>query len=538
MCNLSIFSALSATSLFLLTSLLSQAEPWRSDLYPQDWTPGLKDSDGRFLQDFSYAGYQQGEVPIPEIEGPIYDVVEDFGADSTGESDSTPAIQAAIDAAASNGGGVVYLPEGDYFSKSGLEISESGIVLRGAGPGATRLLFADFESKKRAHIKISGFENVMLETPLVEDGAQLSNIIAVEDASGFEVGDDVDLGWVITDPFIEEHGMAGIWKPHNGKWMPFFRVNIVSIDLESSPNLVELDVPLRYIAKVRDAAMIRRRTNYIEECGVENLSLANPVFEGTVDDYSKNIQRWLIQFRDAKNCWVSNVSTYTPEGEGYGPTYQLYDKGIEIIRSKRITIDHVEIGAAQRRDAGPGGHGYLFNLLGSNDILIKDSKGVGGRHAFISGWYFGNVGNVFLRSISRDGSLSDWNNNLGPSDFHHSLAMANLIDSCTIDDGWEAMNRGKMSGGAGHTATESVFWNCDGHGIIRSAQYRWGYLIGMSDSLEVVTEVDLRNPNWIGKQFIGTEPFDYVENKGPQSDLVPQSLYESQLERRLQSAGQ
>ncbi len=40
--------------------------------------------------------------------------IEDFGADLLGESDSTAAIQMAIDAAAGDGGGQVSLPVGQY----------------------------------------------------------------------------------------------------------------------------------------------------------------------------------------------------------------------------------------------------------------------------------------------------------------------------------------------------------------------------------------------------------------------------------------
>ena len=37
---------------------------WRSVLYPKDWTPGFA-VDGAFLHDFSYAGYHNGEDPLP-----------------------------------------------------------------------------------------------------------------------------------------------------------------------------------------------------------------------------------------------------------------------------------------------------------------------------------------------------------------------------------------------------------------------------------------------------------------------------------------
>ena len=238
-----------------------------------------------------------------------------------------------------------------------------------------------------------------------------------------------------------------------------------------------------------------------------------------------------MRIAHAKNCWVRDVSSFVPVGAGYGDKYALYDKGIHLHLSKRITLQNCEFRHAQRRDGG--GHGYLYELGGCNDVLLKDCRGIGGRHNFSSNWFFGSVGNVFLRCLSQDGTLSDWNNNLGPSDFHHSLAMANLIDSCQIDDGWYALNRGGMSGGAGHTATETVFWNCSGSGEVRSAQFGWGYLIGMASTLKVVTAVDLSQPNWLEKQYVGTEPFDFVDGRGRGAELVPQSIYEDQLKLRM-----
>ena len=82
-------------------------EGWRSSLYPADWAPGFADNEGRFLHDFSYAGYRNGEAPLPTVSlESVFDVVQDFGADETGESDSTASIQSAIDAATAAGGGV------------------------------------------------------------------------------------------------------------------------------------------------------------------------------------------------------------------------------------------------------------------------------------------------------------------------------------------------------------------------------------------------------------------------------------------------
>ncbi len=55
-----------------------------------------------FIQDYSYAGYKLGEVPVPTtVSGAIFNVTRSpYNADSTGVTDATAAIQSAIDAAA------------------------------------------------------------------------------------------------------------------------------------------------------------------------------------------------------------------------------------------------------------------------------------------------------------------------------------------------------------------------------------------------------------------------------------------------------
>lgn len=58
--------------------------------------------------------------------------VTDYGAIGNGVADDTTAIQAAVDAAATAGGGVVHLPIGTYRLTSAINITGNGITLRGA----------------------------------------------------------------------------------------------------------------------------------------------------------------------------------------------------------------------------------------------------------------------------------------------------------------------------------------------------------------------------------------------------------------------
>jgi hypothetical protein len=123
-------SALGLCWLCALTLLAVFATPvaatgWRSELYPADWTPGFADAEGRFLQDFSFAGYHAGTREIPEgAVAPVVDVTQPpYSADFSGQTDATQAVQAAIDTVGGAGGGTVYLPPGTYKAKRSIYTS-------------------------------------------------------------------------------------------------------------------------------------------------------------------------------------------------------------------------------------------------------------------------------------------------------------------------------------------------------------------------------------------------------------------------------
>jgi hypothetical protein len=209
--------------------------------------------------------------------------------------------------------------------------------------------------------------------------------------------------------------------------------------------------------------------------------------------------------------------------------------------AKRVTLADTEMGRAQNR--GGGGNGYLFELRQSSEVLFRDLYGHDGRHNFIQNWGFGVTGCVWLRVHSAGGRVESGPGSTvlvtGNSEFHHSLATANLIDSSVLDDGWSAINRKHESTGAGHTAAENVIWNATGDGAVRSYQYGWGYVIGTAPEIEVFTTVGEPPPGgeelWeLLSPATGTEPMDWVEGAGEAATLVPSSLYEDQLARRLE----
>ncbi len=492
---------------------------FRSALYPPDWRPGFADAEGRFLHDFSYAGYRAGEAAIPDVAGPLFDVTG-AGADPTGAADSRAAIQAAIDEAARAGGGVVWFPEGLYRCDGPLTVEASNIVLRGEGPQRSRIFFSmDDGPSYSSDIRVMGSEEEGPLLTLSQDAENLASEVVLADVTDLAPGDEIDLGQLVSDAWIEEHGMSGVWTVSANQWRTFFRRTAVSV-APGPPARVRLDVPLRYPLRVRDGAGLRRVRGWLTQVGLEDLGLSNAVSGAAARAYD---QVHAVEFFRVKDGWLRRVSSFaSPLAEGGA---HLQSGGFLLHRSRRVTVSDCTLQRAQNRLSG--GNGYLFEVRQSNEVLIADSAGIAGRHNFIQNWDFGTSGCVFLHVTSREGlAEGTYGSMMGFSEFHHSLAMANLIDSAVTGDGWGAVNRGLESSGAGHTATQTVFWNLQG-GALRSMQFGWGYVIGTRE-VEVVT--DLAD---IFGQAQGTEPEDYREGIDQGEWLRPQSLYEDQLARRL-----
>lgn len=506
----------------------TDAEPadaglWRSVLYGPNWSPGDADDEGRFLHDFSYAGYRQGET-LP----PLDPALPRFAVPAM-DGDATATIQAAFDDAVAAGGGVVELGEGDFRIAGRVAFNASNVHLRGAGAAHTRLQFTQVEGMAySAYLTVGMPPSQGRDRPVSVDVGVGQTVLPLDDVDGLSVGDDVLVGIVITPAFVEAHQMTGVWGPFNDTWQPFFRRAIVALDSEASPPTITLDIPLRYPLMRRDEVSVRRETGLLSEVSIAGLSVSTAV--PYAQAWAEN-QVHAIELLGVKDAWVEDIGTFAAP-EGYAnrraPEAHLRSGGILIRSSKRVTIANSHLAYPQHR--GGGGNGYLYEIRQSNEILTRDSTGVAGRHNFIQNWGFGTSGCVWLRVHSRDGFLlvsSDSGLGRGGlSEFHHSLAMANLIDHSRFDDGWGSINRGLNSSGAGHSATENVVWNATGVGNVLSYQFGHGYVIGTGPEIFTFSAL----PGLYGQ---GTEPEDWVEGAGMAATLRPVSLYEDQRRRRL-----
>jgi hypothetical protein len=524
---------------------------WRSSLYPLDWTHDFTDAEGRFLHDFSYAGYHMGEKPLPDaLPGPIVDVTKPpYNADNTGTEIATHAIQAALNDVGATGGGTVYLPAGTYRIKftdadrpAALYMTYSNVLMKGDGPDKTFLYLDEKVTRRKTMIAVGSLEQpVSLTTPkdgivamVAADVPSRETVIPLAGDIKFSIGDWVAVQYTLTDAWIAEHNMTGGWDSSISG--PAFFRRIVAVDHEK--NTITVDIPLRYPIKIRDQARVYSVNTPLSEIGLEGFSIGMRQHTAIVgwgnNDHSKpgygayDVHAGImVSFRGVVDSWVRDVATYKPPGNRQ---YHIHSIGFFFTASRNLTVQRVRVENPQYR--GGGGNGYPFEI-NSQECLFDSVVAINGRHNLtITGQQAS--GNVIYRSY-----ISNPIQSL-PADFHMNLSPANLIDNLTIDqDRFEAADRSGSAGVSGYpkhgvTTTESVFWNTEGlayredmQAIIRSEQFGWGYVIGTRGPAYKVNV----------ETYPRTAPADWLEGEGRGAQLLPQSLYYDQLQRRLLREG-
>ncbi|SBT65763.1 Pectate lyase superfamily protein [Micromonospora sediminicola] len=570
----SLLRALAATPLaaavpagtVLGTASPAAAAPWRSSLYPTGWTPGYRQNpadSAKFLHDFSYAGYHEGRDPIPtnpSWASRVYDVRTRFGAVGDGVADDTVPIQKALDAAAADGGGTVYLPAGTYrVSPQGsnpytLWLHSSRTILKGAGSSSTRIYNAASVMRDpgaafgKNVIRVGPVANRLAwddwwygaETNVKAVTAAVGHqatVLPVANTAGLAVGDWIVVRCSVTDQFIADHAMTGYWDQAvvDGQRVAGGLVFYRRITAKTATS-VTVDIPLRYRLLPSWNPRIYTVSSHLGEVGVQGISIGmrQNTTPGTGDEQFDEPGTGAYQMHDASVIsmdrvvygWVRDVKTFRPQGNT--ADVHILSKGIELVETRNVTLQDVYVAKPQYK--GAGGNGYLVQFVNAQENLLTSSTIDHGRHN-VTFDRMGSSGNVVHDSTLRFGRL--------PSDFHRYLSPSNLWDSITFDgDCLNAVNRGHASLHAGHTTSQSVFWNVTGGAaspasryLIETAQHGYGYVMGTSSTgtgYHTVTTVAVTFTPGSNPQ-----PTDVVEGVGAGATLEPRSLYADQLARRL-----
>lgn len=493
--------------LLLVAPLLAGCDSSTSQLWGrrgEAWDPA-----GR-LPDFSYAGYHQGEAPIPQV--PVAASVKDFGAVGDGETDDS---QAFIDAIAAVESGAILIPAGRYLINEPLLIRRSHVVLRGESRDSTVLYFPRTLRQALGRGRDGGpkgwswggawiWLNANLRTgdsngPVWDEGALLSELTAdaargdtsveVADASGIEPGQLVRLVQqesadgslsLALHGGIKIRGKCSISRPGHQI------VNWVARVTAVEGNRVHFGRPLRSPAGPKWKARLMEAVPPVEEVGIEHLTIEFPLhkYPGHHNEPGRNA----ISFGSAFNSWVSDVAIVNS------------DNGIFYWYARYCTVQDVVIG-------GRGSH-YALNMGGAQDSLLTrfvlENRSV---HDTSNA----NLGNGNVMSWGKGRRIN--------FDHHRSASHQNLYSQIDVGE-VTRMWRSSATASGHYAGAYETFWNIQP--TVTTENFR--SLVAMN----VIT------PNVVMSQRSTAKWFDlWLEQI---EGLEPADLHMAQLARRLGTA--
>ena len=500
-----------ALSIFALVLMITALALWEANAGPADnrvdWislSPAGKilygeDDSGNRIPDFSTAGYQAGERTPP-----IVPVAQTIAGPSGG--DDTGIIQAALDELAGRPVGVdgfrgaLELGPGTYMVRGELRLSASGVVLRGAGIGRTKL---SAEGRPRTLLKIGGDgswlrdgEATRILGAYVPVGAQK---VSVQEVTNFRTGDRVIVQRPTTREWITQIGMDEITPRAHGKtrqWQPgpglLFDRTVVGIE----GNALVLDAALTNGLAEADGSVVWRYRfdGRIRNVGVEQLSASGAQFFAD-PDYGRATYRdsRFASFDAVEDAWVRNVAI-----DDFSIAFSFRRS------AKRITASDFQ--ATNMESPRVRAPPPMVSIAGQQ-ILVSNC-GIRGQN--FSAWVTQSLAagpNVVLRCTATGKRLSGGT--------HQRWATGVLFDSISLEGRLHIGNRGNLGTGQGWAGANSVVWN--------------------SDITAYLVERPPTANNWafgvVGKVLRTNEPLGVIESPG--QNVEPKSLFDHQLKDRL-----
>lgn len=408
---------------------------------------------GDRIMDFSHAGYMGGGIALPVV--PVKRTVK-----PSGTGDDTRLIQNAIDEVAAmpikNGfRGAVELASGTFICSGSIILSESGVVLRGNGSGEggttikmvgdphTAIVIGRGNTKvalgrtEKADSSTVNATSTLITDTYVPSG---SRSFTVADASGFAVGDVININRPVTETWVHFMGMDNMWR--DGKKQTWIKAGAHGITKRKinaiEGNKLTLDLPLadsydaRFLNPPGTAVAKIIPASRVTQVGVENIHIQCPPLE---IDYGHAPYAGVRVGGD--DCWLKDV-------------YCEETMNTTVLAGNRITMEKVivkhtyaNLGASKPTD---------FSLEGSQN-LIDRCEITGGNMYFV--WTSSLIAgpNVLLNC-----TFKGIGSRIQP---HQRWATGLLVDNCTVPDGGiDFMNRGIAGSGHGWTMGWAVAWNC------------------------------------------------------------------------------
>ena len=466
--------------------------------------------------DFSTAGYMGGGVSIPWVP-----VVKTLNPDPLG-GDDRARIQAAINEIAamplSSAGfrGTLLLTAGAYRVSDRVNISSSGIVIRGEGQGPTGTVVT-FTSTSIYGVDpyallfyfrgTSGWTKVAgTETPITNAVVPAGTFtMTLGSTAGLSVGSRIIVHRTPNQAWIDLLKMkASFWAPDPDAvdWLPQdYDVEAPRTITAINGNTITLDAPITQAIETQyGGGEVYRYTfsGAVRQSGIERIRLES-TFTGPTDE---NHGWEAVRFYQAEDCWARQVTA----------RYFAFGCVNAWVHSKNITVE--DCAMLDPVSQVTGGRRYSFNTDRSSAILFQRNYTRNGRHDYVtSARTLGPT--AFVDSLAVTPSTDS-----GP---HHRYAEGLLFDN--IKGGEIAVqNRGSSGSGHGWSGAQVVLWNCEG------TQLRCDAPKGAMNFALGCKGTKTRGNPWA----IGTEPYGIWESLNV--PITPRSLYYKQLDDRLGKA--
>ena len=418
-------------------------------------------ASGDRIMDFSHAGYMGGGVPIPTV--PVAVTIGPSGADDTA------AIQAAIDMVARmplvNGfRGAVLLRPGAYRSASTINITASGVVLRGSGSGDGGTVI-DLTATSHVAFRIRGtgtYAATGTKVEITDDHVSAgATSFSVSDASSFKVGDPVLVARPVTAAWVSFMGMDRLvrggsqqtWIAPGSQFVWERRITALA------GNRVTIDVPLsdsfagRHVKPPGASMQKYTFDGRISQVGLEQFKVIAPKRTAVqANDPTDHGGNQFAEISAVSDSWVRRLA-------GHNTVEGIHFEG----GSSRITVEDTVI-THEPTDYFTASAPFDYNVNGGQ-ILIQRSASKGGNKIMMYTTHRAMGPNVLL-DFDADGD----NSHIQP---HLRWATGLLIDNAVANSpgtglsaGIGFMDRGTAGSGHGWSIGWGVAWNCQAPGIL------------------------------------------------------------------------
>jgi uncharacterized protein DUF6298 len=401
------------------------------------------DERGNRVPDFSTCGYAGANRPIPDA--PIRVVVEPKTGDATARIQQALDYVAGLPADTNGLRGAVLLLKGRYEVAGGLRLTNSGVVLRGQGAGATNATtLVATGTDRRTLISFKGPANRpeahagpwKITDDYVPVGATSFRL----EGSGLKPGLAIRVVRSSVAEWIESLDAAEFGGGIGGGWKPGTRdIAWNRVITEIDGDLVTLDAPITTALEKRfgGGRVESAASPGITEVGVENLCLESAFDSANPKD--ENHSWFAITMENTADAWVRQVNFKHFAGSAVA----LYES------CRRVTVQDCLSLAPVSEEGGYRRH--TFFTMGQQTLFLR-CYAERGRHDFSAGHCAAGP-NAFVQCESVSA--------LGDSGPLESWASGVLYDNVVIDG--NALTLGYRPGnnaGIGWSAANCVLWNC------------------------------------------------------------------------------